>query len=324
MSAFRASLLMLGVAPAAAAVRGTADRQGFLSTREGMRPEVVALSLGKVEDEWKNQYHLYVECNQSASSEAEARRCLDAPKAFERSCSKIVTAMVEASGGNRENVHEYMADVCSEPRLQGWRQGRCEILAATVLASMSPDSYSNREALNTQPLCVSFWSRFSAEEEEQMKLERTQVEARQKKEQEEREAEEKRMAEQEAQQDAEQKRIQAEEAEKEAQAQAEEKRKEEAEKAEAEAAAAKLTLKQHEEAATSEPPTTASPPQTISVAASSAAASAPASANATAQAPAQIPAPNATAHQSDLAVAAVADNTTVPNATAAAANGTAK
>jgi len=308
MSAFCASLLMLGVAPAAAAARGTTDRQGFLSAREGIRPEVVALSLSKVEDEWKNQYNLYVECNQTASSEAEARRCLDAPKAFERSCSKIVAAMVEASGGNRENVHEYMADVCSEPQLQGWRQGRCEILAATVLASMSPDSYSNREALNTRPLCVSFWSRFSAEEEEQMKLERARVEARQKKEQEEREAEEKRMAEQEGQQEAEQARIHAEEAEKEAQARAEEKRKEEAEKAEAEAAAAKLTLKQHQEEA----------------AASSAVASAPASANATAQAPEQIPAPNATAQQSDLAVAAVADNTTVPNATAAAANGTAK
>jgi len=315
MSALRASLLLLGVAPAAAAARGTADRQGFLSAREGMRPEVVALSLGKVEDEWKSQYHLYVECNQTASTEAEARHCLEAPRAFERSCGKIVTAMVEASGGDRESVHEYMADVCSEPQLQGWRQGRCEILAATVLASMSPDSYSNREMLNTRPLCVSFWSRFSAEEEEQLKLERVAVEARQKKEQEEREAEEKRMAEQEAQEAAERAKIQAEEAEKEAQALAEEKRKEEAEKAEAEAAAAKLTETQHQEEA---------------AAASAAAAAVPAVANATAQvadsAPAQnaTPALNATAPQAAVSAdAAAADNATVPNATAAAENATA-
>lgn len=297
MAALRAALIILGVAPAAAV--GRSEGQGFLA-RDGMRPEVVALALGKVEDEWKNQYRLYVECNQTAASEAEARRCLDAPHAFEKSCAKIVGAMVQASGGNRDSVHEYMADVCSEPELNGWRRGRCEILAATVLAGMTPDQYMNRETLNAQPLCVSFWSRFATEEASLMAKERAAVEEKEKAEQKEREEAEKKLAEEKAEEDRRLAEEKAQEEKEAAEAAAEEKRKEEAERAAAEEAAAKFAAEEEKKAAANN---TAAPATSVA---------APAT-NATAQAVQAVAVPsnasNATAPQ-----AAVKSNATV-NAT---------
>jgi len=191
MLPLRAVLLTLVVAGPASASRLIASSKAHASgsfLRASMRPEIVARSLAKVEDEWKSQFRLYVECNATASSRADAEKCDAAPRAFERACGTIVSAVVQASNGDHRVVREYMDDICSEPELKGWRAGRCQLLATSVLAGMTEDNYDNREHLNAAPLCQSFWARFSSEEHDLIRKEAA-----------EREAEEKRLEEEHAQ-----------------------------------------------------------------------------------------------------------------------------
>jgi len=199
-----ALLLALAVANPASASRlvagGKAHAAGsFL--RAGMRPEIVARTLAKVEDEWKSQFRLYVECNATASSVADAAKCEAAPRAFEHACGTIVSAVVQASNGDNRVVREYMDDICSQPELKGWRAGRCQLLAASVLAGMTEDNYDNREHLNAAPLCQSFWARFSTEEHDLIRREASEREAEEKRLEEERAQEAKAAAEQAAEEE---------------------------------------------------------------------------------------------------------------------------
>lgn len=243
-------LLVLAAFGPAAASRLAASKVQVLGSnlRAGMRPEIVAKSLAKVEDEWKAQFRLYVECNATANSQDEAKKCSAAPKAFERSCDTIVSAVVKASNGDHSVVREYMDDICAEPELKGWRQGRCKMLSATVLSGMSEDSYDNRETLNSQPLCQSFWQRFSAEEQQLLKQETAEREALEKKQEEERAAEEKKMAEERAEEEKRMKQEEAAEAKQRAEEEEARRKQEEELKRQAEASAAKLQVEQQAEA----------------------------------------------------------------------------
>jgi len=199
-----ALLLALAVASPASAsrlvARGKAHAAGsFL--RAGMRPEIVARSLVKVEDEWRSQFRLYVECNATASSRADAEKCEAAPRAFEHACGTIVSAVVQASSGDHRVVREYMDDICSQPELKGWRAGRCQLLSASVLAGMTEDNYDNREHLNAAPLCQSFWARFSTEEHDLIRQEAAGREAEEKRLEEEHAQEAKAAAEQAAEEE---------------------------------------------------------------------------------------------------------------------------
>jgi len=245
-----ALLLALVVAGPASASRLIASSKAHAAgsfLRAGMRPEIVARSLAKVEDEWKSQFRLYVECNATASSRADAEKCDAAPRAFEHACGTIVSAVVQASNGDHRVVREYMDDICSEPELKGWRAGRCQLLATSVLAGMTEDNYDNREHLNAAPLCQSFWARFSTEEHDLIRTEAAEREAEEKRREEERAQEAKVAAEQAAEEEkrrheeeeAQAKQRAEEEAEEEA-ARREEAAKEEVMRQQAEASALKL------------------------------------------------------------------------------------
>lgn len=144
----------------AAAVLSSASR-GFLTNSGGMRPDVVAATLVKVEDEWVAQASAFVEC--SSSSEA-GLNCAIPGKAFSKSCGTIVSAVVQASSGDRDRVYEYMADVCKEPTLDEAHRARCRSLSTLVVQNMGADSYANREMFKAEPLCTAFWQDVIAQE----------------------------------------------------------------------------------------------------------------------------------------------------------------
>jgi pyruvate/2-oxoglutarate dehydrogenase complex dihydrolipoamide acyltransferase (E2) component len=141
-----------------------------------MQPEVVARTLATVEDEWKSQAAKFVECNAT-----QVEDCSASPNAFSRSCSVVVSAVVQASSGNLANVKEYMGTVCGEPELTGWHQERCTELASAVTDNMIYDDYGNRENFNSNGLCTNFWSKFVVEEKARMDQERAEREAAEKK-----------------------------------------------------------------------------------------------------------------------------------------------
>jgi colicin import membrane protein len=134
---------------------------------ENMQPEAVARTLAKVEDQWHAQALQFNECNATAASQQDAETCTDAEVAFKKSCTTVVRAVVQASGGDRAVVGEYMQDVCSQPELKGRKQQRCQLLETSIEQAMSQDTYTNRESLNTGRLCQGFWLRVAFEETSQ-------------------------------------------------------------------------------------------------------------------------------------------------------------
>lgn len=194
------ALLFAGVADAKAFGRGANAGHTFLGNKADMRPDVVAHTLSKVEDEWNLQVASFAECNISATTAEEQAECGLAPKAFQRSCSTVVSAMVQASNGDKADVSEYMRSVCDEDSLknEGWRQERCTQLAVQIVDGMSDDAYNNRESFDSAKLCTKFWTKFSTEESARLQKERAEKEAQEKKEEEEREAAQKKAEEEEA------------------------------------------------------------------------------------------------------------------------------
>merc|ERR1719482_1503093 len=155
--ACRAFALALCLASANAVVVRSGS---FLATDHGdrMRPEVVAITLARVEDEWKAQATSFAECHSGD--------CGSAPESFARSCSTVVSAVVQGSGGDREVAREYMSNVCGQKKLEGWHKLRCNDLAAAIVdKAMSADNYANRENLKPAKLCTGFWTKFVVEEQ---------------------------------------------------------------------------------------------------------------------------------------------------------------
>merc|ERR1719335_1204302 len=142
-----------------AAVKNT----GFLSLQTSMRPDVVAQTLAKVEQEWNDETSAFLDCNLTHRGEEDAmKKC--APENFQKSCPTVVGAILSASSGSRSVVTEYMGDVCGESALEGWMQDRCQVLSTALTDAMSEDSYENRENLDVSRFCQGFWGKFAQDE----------------------------------------------------------------------------------------------------------------------------------------------------------------
>lgn len=143
--------------------------QDFSKLGGAMQPAVAAHTLSKVENEWRSQALLFAECKANGLSD-----CGRAQNIFQKSCSTVVSAVVAASSGDVDTVKEYMGVVCAEPELKGWKQDRCQNFAKAISQTMTADNYANREYLNTQGLCLNFWSAMSTEEGARAAQERAQ------------------------------------------------------------------------------------------------------------------------------------------------------
>lgn len=216
----RATLFLLASAQATGDVRTSRRSQAFLAT--DMQPQIVAHTLLRVEDEWRSQAAAFAECNATLTDSSDATDCNGAPSSFQKSCSTVVSAVVQASSGDRQVVSEYMSDICGEAELSGWHQERCGELASAVHESMLDDNYENRENFNAGSLCAKFWSRFAAEEKTRVDQERAERAAEEKKAEDERVAAEKKAAEEAAEEEKKREKDEAEAKAAEAKRQAEE------------------------------------------------------------------------------------------------------
>merc|ERR1719498_93957 len=161
------AVLVLAFAVSNPASAAFLEKKSFLGN--GMQPQVVARTLSNVEDEWKAQAAVFAECNSTAGLPgATIVNCADAPTSFGKSCSTVVSAIIQGSGGDKDVAKEYMADVCSQKTISGWHQEQCHSLALSVRDSMSADKYSNRMSFNSNKLCTSFWSKFLETEKQRM------------------------------------------------------------------------------------------------------------------------------------------------------------
>merc|ERR1719221_2061283 len=125
-----------------------------------MQPQQVALTLSRVETEWRSQALQFVECKADAGRSG----CGTLQGTFRKSCGMVVNAVVSASSGDKGTVNDYMSIVCNEPQLHGWQQERCHSFAEAILTTMTADNYENRENLNVGALCTNFWAQMSSAE----------------------------------------------------------------------------------------------------------------------------------------------------------------
>merc|ERR1712048_662414 len=79
--------------------------------------------------------------------------------------------------GDRDNVHEYMTEVCEQSSLKGWKQDNCRNLASNLVNAMSLDTFDNRQHLTGSGICKAFWSQFQLEEKTRLDKERAEQEA---------------------------------------------------------------------------------------------------------------------------------------------------
>lgn len=200
---------------------------------------MVAHSLAAVEEEWKQQADAFVECNDTAKDGDAAEACRAPAEGFEKSCSKIIAAVVQSSDGERSRVAEYLNVICAEKELgTGWKQQQCKSLASVVTSKMSAEALNNREAFDSEGLCKKIWPQFLVMEQDAVRKERAERLEKARKEAEEKAAQEKKEAEERA--ERERKEAEARAAAEKAEAEAKEKAAEEAKKREEAEKAAEL------------------------------------------------------------------------------------
>jgi len=152
----------------AVVLRGRLEEDAFSRTR--MNPGAAAKTFSAVEDDWRGQAAIFVECNVTGGVD-----CSGGPTSFVTSCTKLAGAVVQASSGDRSAVSEYLTDVCGEPALASGRAETCRGFASMLTSAMGPDSYENRENLLLQGPCTSLWTHFETQERTRIEKERAQA-----------------------------------------------------------------------------------------------------------------------------------------------------
>jgi len=166
-----ATKAVISLAFASAASAAVHHGNGFLAG--SMQPDVAAHTLAAVEEEWQAQASMFVECS-NATGDIDADPLVDcqrAPKAFAKSCNKVVSSMVRGSKGDRDDAREYLDDVCSQDELKGSRADRCRSLADGITSLMTSDAWENRNSLKTDSLCSNMWSQLMETEQVNMQKE---------------------------------------------------------------------------------------------------------------------------------------------------------
>jgi hypothetical protein len=196
--------ILLAILPAAcvqaAVMRGSSHATLAADGGERMRPDIVARTFSAVEDEWRSQVSLFLDCN---ASTPEGKGCRSQQMtAFSTTCAKVVDAIVSGSDGDRDNAREYMSDVCAQSSLSGWKQSSCKELALAVFDyGMNSNSYANRHMFKSKTTCAGFFSTF-LDAEEKRKAQEAEEEAKARAEQEKKAAEEAAVAKKKAEEEA--------------------------------------------------------------------------------------------------------------------------
>jgi len=152
-----------------------------------MRPEVVSKLLGEVSDKWILDF-VKVLSNTTEESQAYGD--------MEKSCFKVSKSIIAGSDGDEDRVAEYMKEVCDVPTANKM----CTSFASGIDTAMIGDAHFNREKLDLNKFCKSFWSSSVQTEAQERKA---QIDAEEKAMAEKKAQEEKEAAEKKAQEDKE-------------------------------------------------------------------------------------------------------------------------
>merc|ERR1719160_1932701 len=176
---------------------------------ESMQPGVVSKLLAKVESEWTTK---------ALSTLRGERNNATTLAEVQQSCSKIASSIVQGSSGNKDNVVEYMSDVCASNAAQSVQERGCKAFATALQRLMTDDESTNRNDLDFPGFCASYYTAtvVTDAQAEKQREEKEAAEEKAAKEAAEKEAAEKKAAEEKAAKEAAEKMAAEEKAAKEA------------------------------------------------------------------------------------------------------------
>jgi len=149
----------------AALVRG---QGGFLSPTGGLEPDRVAKTLANIEDDWRSQAVVSVQCGTAGTLPGDAEeKCKQNSKLFQKSCSTVVNWMVQSNGDSPHKVKVFMDEVCTHQDLKGQQQERCQNLEAAVLNALASEG-EHSDSFRPDGPCQKFWT--ALVEQEQTRL----------------------------------------------------------------------------------------------------------------------------------------------------------
>jgi len=112
-----------------------------------MQPEVVAKLLSQVEQKWEEMAVV------DLRSKTDAGASLASMK---ESCSKVTSAIVKGSDGDKDRIALYLEDVCKSASSES--EPMCKNFASVLGNHLSHDVYSNREELDVGGFCADFYN----------------------------------------------------------------------------------------------------------------------------------------------------------------------
>jgi len=169
--------ILLAACPSVSSARRGRGRT-FQTLSAEMQPQVVAHTLVRVENEWRAEARAAADCDGPGA--ANGSGCGGATKSFEQSCGTVVNAVLQASGGDRGVVQEYLDDICGQEVLKGWRNRVCQTFSFAVSSAMTADVYENREDVDVPAVCHEFWKGLAEDEKAIVDKERAASEAHEK------------------------------------------------------------------------------------------------------------------------------------------------
>lgn len=148
MSALRAVMFTL---VAAATPVAAWELRGGHKLSADMQPAVVAELLAKVEGEWTNKAMMAL-IGKTDNATALLK--------VQQSCVKIASSIVQGSSGNKDNVDEYMQEVCAADARSSPVELRCEHFAASLQQLLTDDEAQNRNELDFAQFCTMYYNAY--------------------------------------------------------------------------------------------------------------------------------------------------------------------
>merc|ERR1719160_1441572 len=78
----------------------------------------------------------------------------------QQSCVKIASSIVQGSSGNKDNVDEYMQEVCAADARSSPVELRCEHFAASLQQLLTDDEAQNRNELDFAQFCTMYYNAY--------------------------------------------------------------------------------------------------------------------------------------------------------------------
>lgn len=138
------------------------------------KPSLVAQKLVNIEDDWKAQLDLSVQCNAPGVKADVQEKCHKLPNLFQQACAAIAKSFVHLNSNDKHHFQTFMQSVCEDEAIKpdDWRHNACLTFGLDVLAAVP--FREDREYLG---VCRTMWSNLFEKERSRFEAAQKQADA---------------------------------------------------------------------------------------------------------------------------------------------------